>query len=53
MELKNGTIITLEIRDNLPPQVIICYPSKAIAKESYEQMVKTYIKLHIVTKIED
>ena len=53
MVLKNGTVVSLEVRDNLPPQVIIIYPSNEVARESYYQMLKMYGKMHLITRIED
>lgn len=52
MVLKNGTVVSLEVRDNLPPQVIIIYSSNELARESYHQMLKTYEKMHLITRIE-
>ena len=53
MVLKNGTVVSLEVRDNLPPQVIIIYSSMELASESYYRMLKMYEKMHLITRIED
>jgi hypothetical protein len=53
MSLKNGAVIVLEHNLDNPAQIIIIYPNRELAKSSYQQMLKAYEKIHMVTRIED